>query len=80
MTGVVAKWGNSLAIRIPKLVAEQTHITEGTDVNISVEGNTIIVTPQTRKKYTLDELLEGMTPDNFHPEFETGNAVGSEDW
>jgi len=35
---------------------------------------------QKRKKYTLDELLEGMTLDNFHPEFETGNAVGNEDW
>jgi antitoxin MazE len=45
-----------------------------------VEGNRIVITPQKRKKYTLDELLEGMTPDKFHPEFETGNAVGNEDW
>lgn len=80
MTSVVAKWGNSLAIRIPKSVAEQAHVTEGTGIDFSVEGNSIIITPQKRRKYTLDELLEGMTPENFHSEFETGNAVGNEDW
>jgi antitoxin MazE len=80
MTAVVAKWGNSLAIRIPKSVAEQAHVTEGIGIDFSVEGNSIIITPQKRRKYTLDELLEGMTPENFHSEFETGNAVGNEDW
>ncbi|MHC5772708.1 AbrB/MazE/SpoVT family DNA-binding domain-containing protein [Nostoc sp.] len=80
MTAVVAKWGNSLAIRIPRAVAEQAHITEGTGMDITVEGNSIIFTPRKRKKYTLDELLEGMTHDKFHPEFETGNAVGNEHW
>ncbi|MBX9256806.1 AbrB/MazE/SpoVT family DNA-binding domain-containing protein [Desmonostoc muscorum CCALA 125] len=80
MTAVIAKWGNSLAIRIPRSVAEQLHITEGTAINFSVEGNSIVITPQKRKKYTLDELLEGMTPDKFHPEFDTGNTVGNEDW
>jgi antitoxin MazE len=80
MTAVVAKWGNSLAIRIPKMVAEQVHITEGTDITFTVSGNSIVITPKKRKKYTLDELLEGMTPEKFHPEFETSNAVGNEDW
>ncbi|NDJ21552.1 AbrB/MazE/SpoVT family DNA-binding domain-containing protein [Nostoc sp. B(2019)] len=80
MTAVVAKWGNSLAIRIPKSIAEQAHVTEGIGIDFSVEGNSIIITPQKRRKYTLDELLEGMTPENFHSEFETGNAVENEDW
>jgi antitoxin MazE len=80
MSTVVAKWGHSLAIRFPKAVAEQAQITEGTVINFSVEGNSIVITPQRRKKYTLDELLTGMTPDKFHPEFPTGNAVGNEDW
>ncbi|MFN6513944.1 MAG: AbrB/MazE/SpoVT family DNA-binding domain-containing protein [Nostoc sp. CreGUA01] len=80
MAAFITKWGNSLAIRIPRSVAEQVHITEGTAINFSVEGNSIVITPQTRKKYTLDELLEGMTPDKFHPEFDSSNAVGNEDW
>jgi antitoxin MazE len=80
MTAVVAKWGNSLAIRIPRMVAEQVDVTEGTEITFTVSGNSIVITPKKRKKYTLDELLEGMTPEKFHPEFETGNAVGNEDW
>ncbi len=80
MTTIVAKWGNSLAIRIPKSIAEQVQLTEGVAINLTLEGNSIVITPQKRKKYTLDELLEGMTPDKFHPEFETGNAVGNEHW
>ncbi|MBE9235977.1 AbrB/MazE/SpoVT family DNA-binding domain-containing protein [Anabaena aphanizomenioides LEGE 00250] len=80
MTTIVAKWGNSLAIRIPKSIAEQVQLTEGVAINLTLEGKSIVITPQKRKKYTLDELLEGMTPDKFHPEFETGNAVGNEDW
>lgn len=82
MTTVVAKWGNSLAIRIPKSIVEQAQVTEGLAINLTVEGDRIVITPQKRKrkKYTLDELLEGMTPDKFHSEFATGNAVGNEDW
>lgn len=80
MTVIVAKWGNSLAIPIPKSVAKQASITEGTSINFSVEDNSIVITPQKRKKYTLDELLEGMNPDKFHAEFETGSAMGNENW
>ncbi|MEH1812288.1 MAG: AbrB/MazE/SpoVT family DNA-binding domain-containing protein, partial [Nostoc sp.] len=61
MTTVVAKWGNSLAIRLPKALAEQVNVKEGTDITFSISGNSIVITPQQRKKYTLDELLEGMT-------------------
>jgi antitoxin MazE len=46
MTTVVAKWGNSLAIRIPRSVAEQAQVTEGIAINFSVEGNRIVITPQ----------------------------------
>ena len=65
MTTIVTKWGNSLAVRIPKALAEQVQIQEGTDVTFSISGDSIIITPKKRKKYTLDELLKGMTPDKF---------------
>lgn len=80
MTAVVTKWGNSLAIRIPKALADQLQVKEGTDIAFRIEGNSLVITPQKRKKYTLDELLEGMTPDNFHSEIDTGIAVGNEVW
>lgn len=80
MTTVVTKWGNSLAIRIPKALAEQVQVQEGTEVTFSISGDSIVITPKKRKKYTLDELLEGMTPDKFHSEIDTGIAVGNEIW
>ncbi len=80
MTTIVTKWGNSLAVRIPKALAEQVQIQEGTDVTFSISGDSIVITPKKRKKYTLDELLEGMTPDEFHSEIDTGIAVGNEIW
>lgn len=80
MTTVVTKWGNSLAIRIPRGLAEQVQLKEGTDVALSISGDSIVITPQKRKKYTLDELLEGMTPDKFHSEIDSGVAMGNEVW
>ncbi|BAZ28464.1 cell growth regulatory protein MazE [Cylindrospermum sp. NIES-4074] len=80
MTTVVAKWGNSLAIRLPKAWAEQLQIKEGTDVTFSMSGNSLVITPKKRKKYTLNELLEGMTPEKFHPEIDTGVSMGNEVW
>jgi len=70
--------GNSLGIRIPTTVAERATITEGIDVNIIVVGDRITITPRRRKKYTLEQLIEKITPDKFHPEFATGSIVGNE--
>ncbi|OKH28455.1 AbrB/MazE/SpoVT family DNA-binding domain-containing protein [Chroogloeocystis siderophila] len=76
---IVTKWGNSLGIRIPSAIAKQIHIEEGTTVTFTVVDGGVMIQPQ-RKKYTLEELLEGMTPDNFHSETDAGTPVGNEVW
>ena len=80
MTAAIAKWGNSLAVRIPQAIAEQVQIQAGSAISIEIVDGKIVLTPQKRKKYTLDELLEGMTCENLHPEVTTGAAVGNEVW
>jgi len=80
MTTVVSKWGNIYAIRISKSIAEQACIFEGTELDLTVQDGAIVAKPRKRKKYSLDELLEGMTPENFHPEFPTGTPMGKEFW
>ena len=78
---VISKWGNSLAVRIPKSIAEQLQLSEGISISISVQENSILIKPiSPRKKYTLEQLLEGMTEDKFHPETDTGLPVGKEQW
>lgn len=80
MTTIITKWGNSLAVRIPRALAEQVQIQEGSDVSLSISGDSIVITPKKRKKYILDELLEGMTPEKFHSEVDTGITMGNEIW
>ncbi|WP_055076956.1 AbrB/MazE/SpoVT family DNA-binding domain-containing protein [Pseudanabaena sp. 'Roaring Creek'] len=80
MTVTIAKWGNSLAVRIPQAMAEQLQIQAGSEINIEIIDGKIILTPHRRKKYTLDELLDNMTAEHLHPEISTGVSVGNEAW
>lgn len=75
----VAKWGNSLAIRIPAPFAEEIRAAEGDVVDVSVSQGRLVITPATRK-YSLEELVDGITPQNRHDETEWGTPVGREIW
>lgn len=78
MNARIQKWGNSLAIRIPKALADETRLTAGADVDLSlVEGKLVI---SARKRYALAELVDGITEANRHAEVDTGEAVGREAW
>ncbi|CAD5956990.1 Antitoxin MazE [Planktothrix tepida] len=76
----VAKWGNSLAVRIPQNIAQAIQISEGSQVTFSVENGTIVIKPSNRKRYSLEELVSQITPENCHTETDTGLAVGNEVW
>jgi len=73
----IRKWNNQLTINLPKDVTDQVCLAEGMDIEISVFDGKIIITPNV-KKYTLSELLAGITPENIHDEVDTGFAVGNE--
>ncbi len=74
------KWGNSLAVRIPKAFAREAHVADGTPVDLSVDDGKIIIDPHIEPEYRLDDLLEGVTSQNLHAEVDTGEAVGREAW
>jgi antitoxin MazE len=74
----VKRWGNSLALRIPKAFVEQTQIHDDSVVDLSLEGGSIVVRPIIRKRRSLDELLAGITDDNLHAEIDFGPPVGKE--
>jgi len=76
----VQKWGNSLALRIPKAFAVDAQLENDSLVEISLVEGKIIVTPVSAPSWTLDELLAGITKDNLHTEVDTGLAVGNEVW
>lgn len=67
----VKKWGNSLAIRIPQIIAESVHVYDGKEVELTVSDQEIRITPK-KEKPTLEELLEKITPQNRHNEIDFG--------
>lgn len=76
----VQKWGNSLALRIPKSFAAEAGLQEDAPVELSVVEGKLIVQPVAPQSPTLEELLRGVTDENLHGEWDTGPAVGREAW
>ena len=74
----IQKWGNSLALRIPKSFAVESKVEQGSTVDVSVENGNIVVKPVRKGKYTLEELVEGITDENRHSEIDWGRPVGRE--
>jgi len=75
----IAKWGNSLGVRIPKAVAKEVGLDEGANVEVKVSGRNLILAPA-RREYSLNELVAGITPRNRHGETDWGAPVGNENW
>lgn len=73
----VSRWGTSLAVRIPKPIAEQWGIREGSTIEIVSEGDEVILRKRT---YDLTTMLSQINSDNLHPEQDPGPAVGREEW
>jgi len=80
MKARIQKWGNSLALRIPKALAEEVHVRQNTQVEISLVDGKIVVEPIKTPEWTLEDLLEGITEENLHLEVESGPSVGNEIW
>ncbi|MCB9009171.1 MAG: AbrB/MazE/SpoVT family DNA-binding domain-containing protein [Ardenticatenaceae bacterium] len=76
----VKKWGNSLALRIPKSLAEQLSLKMNAEVEIQVVGDQLMIKPLPEPELTLEALLAQITDENLHEEVETGTAVGGEVW
>jgi antitoxin MazE len=80
MHSKVQRWGNSLAVRIPRIFAKDVGIEEDSLVEISVTGGELVISPRAPLPLTLEQLLEGITDENLHEEIATGPALGNEAW
>ena len=79
MTATIQKWGNSLALRLPRALAQQIKVSEGQAVELKVTDDKLIVQAAWRRP-SLDELLAKVTPENIHPETNWGPPQGKEVW
>lgn len=77
----IQKWGNSLALRIPALAAQEAGVKQGSSVDLAADPDRLVLKVIRRRKkgeITLDELLAKVTPTNRHALVEIGPAVGRE--
>ncbi len=77
------KWGNSLALRVPKAFADEIGAREGKAAEMTVSDGKLVVAltqPRRKRRYSLDKLVAGITPDNRHEEIDWGPPVGNEVW
>ncbi len=76
----IQKWGNSLALRIPKSFANEVGLQKEASVEVSLADGKLVITPITRPELNLNQLLARVTKENLHHEVDTGPAVGNEVW
>ena len=81
MEATIEQWGDSLALRIPNALAKQTSVKNGSTVNVTVKNGRMVIQPVRRqRKYSLQELVAKITPENRHPATDWGPPVGKEAW
>ena len=80
MQGVVKKWGNSAAVRIPASVLEAAHVHLDQPVDVREEAGRIVIEPLRPPSYDLASLIAGITDENRHEPIDTGAPVGQEAW
>ena len=80
MISKVIKWGNSLALRLPKAYTKELNLNENSPVEINSDKKKITITPVELKKYDSKELFSRISEENIHKEIETGIPQGKEIW
>ncbi|HKL33312.1 MAG TPA: AbrB/MazE/SpoVT family DNA-binding domain-containing protein [Tangfeifania sp.] len=80
MRAKIQKWGNSLALRIPKGYAQDAKLENNSEVDIHLEDKQIVIKPVVLQNKSLEELLAGVNKSNIHNEVKTGSAQGNEIW
>ena len=81
MTTRVKKWGNALAIRLPRQVTEQFNLVDGSAVKVSPESIGIVIRPEKKTIIpSLRELARRITPANRPALVNWGKRRGREVW
>jgi antitoxin MazE len=79
MRAKAQKWGNSLAVRIPKAIADEAGIREQEEIDVQIK-NKIISIRRSHKEPNLSQLIKAIKPENLHGEIDFGARQGNEAW
>jgi antitoxin MazE len=76
----IARWGNSMAVRIPRAIAQEAKLRAGDHVEMAAEGSGVVRMRKKKGKHSLKDLIRGITASNLHKETDWGGAEGQELW
>ena len=79
MIVTINKWGNSLGLRIPKIIAEKAKLSPGKELTITLTEDGQLLLKIREDKLTLADLVEGVKPENRH-DLIIDDEVGQEKW
>lgn len=80
MKAKIQKWGNSLALRIPKSFALEVGLQEDANVELTLDAGQLHIMPLPESPMTLEEMMAKVNEGNLHHEVDSGSAVGQEIW
>jgi antitoxin MazE len=80
MQSTIQRWGNSLALRIPKVIADELGIAQDASVEIFIREGQLVIVPIKPRTYSLEAMLAAITDENKHDEIDTGSPMGNEVW
>lgn len=80
MKTMIQRWGNSLALRIPKTFAEEMSVREGDEVEMNITRGRLVVAPRPPRDYRLADLVAEIRPGNLHKEIVVRGPQGKEAW
>jgi antitoxin MazE len=80
MKTTIQRWGNSLALRIPKAFAEETHVKDGTAVELSLSDGSLVMRPARRARASLKALLSDVDASNLNLDQFKDAPRGKEAW
>ena len=76
----IQKWGNSLAVRIPRSLASEVGLRDKSPVELALRDGMLVITPAVGPVVPLEDLLSQITDDSLHGEVATGPTLGGEVW
>ena len=77
----IKKWGNSLGLRLPKIVLESMGILEDSEIQISLGEGQMFLRPINREaSFKLKDLVKKISKNNIHEKIDWGKKVGKEVW
>ena len=78
MQTIIKKWGNTPALKINTSLMKLANLRLEQRINIQVVNGALVITPLVLKEYSLESLVEMITPSNLHGERYIKQPVGRE--